>query len=296
MPLTGAAFLIGSMAISALPPFNGFFSEWLTYQSLLQGAVSSGLLVQWVLLLGVGSLALTGGLALACFVKAFGATFLARPRTQAMSSARESSWWMQTGMVGLTILCIALGLGAGQVIVALQAISQHVTRTADIVPLASNTPWQALSLAPHSTIISAPVIATALAIGTLAAWLWSKYGVYRRQKIETGLTWDCGTDLTGRMEITSTGFARSIILIFQGILRPTIQHTLEYDDAASRYTPKSRSVDLHITDVYRKYTYTPIYEFSMNISRRVKAIQNGNLNAYVLYIFMILVVLLLVGV
>jgi hydrogenase-4 component B len=94
MPQTALFFLIGSMAISALPPFNGFFSEWLTFQSLFRGIATLDFSAKWVFIASAGSLAFTGGLALTCFVKAFGSTFLARPRSREAGHAKESSFAM----------------------------------------------------------------------------------------------------------------------------------------------------------------------------------------------------------
>ena len=117
--------------------------------------------------------------------------------------------------------------------------------------------------------------------------------INKNQKIETGATWDCGNDLTGRMEITATGFSRSIVTIFKGILRPSIQHDIEYHDAQSRYLPKSRTITLGVQDVYQSYFYQPLNRMVSLIALRVKSIQSGNTNMYILYIFIALIISLL---
>jgi hydrogenase-4 component B len=116
MPYTAFFFLVGAMAISALPPFNGFFSEWLTFQSLFQGIALSSLTAKWIFVAAAGSLALTSGLALACFVKVFGVTFLARPRSKEVTHAKESSIAMRVGMGGLAVLSLLFGVGSGYLI------------------------------------------------------------------------------------------------------------------------------------------------------------------------------------
>ncbi|PIR67008.1 MAG: hypothetical protein COU51_00840, partial [Parcubacteria group bacterium CG10_big_fil_rev_8_21_14_0_10_36_14] len=116
--------------------------------------------------------------------------------------------------------------------------------------------------------------------------------VNRRQKTKIGATWDCGTDLTSRMEITSTGFARSIVLIFKGILKPSIQHEIEYHDSESRYLPKQRTVILGVSDVYKTYFYQPLHTLVHILSLRTKKIQSGNINTYIFYIFITLLVVL----
>src|SRR5260370_31957246 len=110
MPQTAVFFLVGAVAISALPPLNGFVSEWLTYQSLLQGFGTTPSLVRLMFPLSGAMLALTGALAAACFVKAFGITFLAQPRSEEARNAHESPPAMLWGMGLLTAACVFLGL------------------------------------------------------------------------------------------------------------------------------------------------------------------------------------------
>src|SRR5579864_4506439 len=110
MPRTAFCFLIAAVAISALPPLNGFVSEWLTYQSLLQGFGTTPSLVRIMFPLAGAMLALTGALAAACFVKAFGITFLAQPRSEHARNAHEVSSPMLAGMGLLTAACVFLGL------------------------------------------------------------------------------------------------------------------------------------------------------------------------------------------
>ena len=94
------------------------------------------------------------------------------------------------------------------------------------------------------------------------------------------------------MEITATGFSHSIITIFKGILKPSIQHTIEYHDAESRYLPKSRTITLGTKDVYHLYFYKPLAKFIAVLSEKVKNIQSGNTNTYILYILIALLIAL----
>src|SRR5207249_5310873 len=110
MPQTALFFLIGAVAISALPPLNGFVSEWLTYQALLQGFGSTQSPMRLIFPLSGAMLALTGALAAACFVKAFGITFLAQPRSDPARQAREATPTMLLGQAILTAACVFLGL------------------------------------------------------------------------------------------------------------------------------------------------------------------------------------------
>ena len=293
MPLTALFFLIGSMAISALPPLNGFYSEWLTFQALFEGINSGNALVMVMMLAAVAALALTGGLALACFVKAFGATFLARPRTAKVAHAKEATGWMVAAMGGMAVACVALGVGSGYVVPVLQGISQQIAHLT-VATISAVQP--AVVVSGTTASVSAPFLAVALASVGVGVWLVTRYVVNRRQKVTIDLTWDCGTNLTPRMEITSTGFARSIVMIFKKVLKPTKNYELEYDDGASRYTPATRTLHLGINDIYRKRFYHPIHNFAHALSARTKTVHNGNINLYLLYIFAVLVLTLVVEV
>lgn len=293
MPQTAFFFLVGSMAISALPPFNGFFSEWLTFQSLFGGLESFNLSVKWIFVAAAGSLAFTGGLALACFVKAFGATFLARPRSEEAKHAKESSLSMQAGMAALALLSLLFGLFSGPVASALEKVGKTLgafTGASDAVP-ALSTSLMGLTAREGFASVSAPAIFLALTATGLLAWMLVRFAVGRGQKVDRGATWDCGTDLTPRMEITSTGFARSIILVFKGVLKPSLQHEIEYHDDESRFLSR-RSVILGVGDLYRTYFYDPISAFFSRVAEGAKKIQNGNVNAYNLYVLIALLIAL----
>src|SRR5439155_25965427 len=110
MPRTAALFLVGALSIAALPPLNGFASEWMIFQSLLAGASVPYPLMAAMMALAAGILALTGGLAAACFVKAFGIPFLALPRSPRAAAAREAPLTMQIGMAVLALACVLLGV------------------------------------------------------------------------------------------------------------------------------------------------------------------------------------------
>jgi hydrogenase-4 component B len=291
MPQTAFFFLIGSMAISALPPFNGFFSEWLTFLSLFQGIAVLNFSAKWIFIVAAGALAFTGGLALTCFVKAFGATFLARPRSQEVQHAKESALSLRVGMGALATLALLFGVFSGFVVSHLGKVGNDLGIFHNVSSAVSVSPYQSLNVGSFASV-SAPAILLLLLAAITVTWLAAKYAVYRNQKVRLGATWDCGTDLTPRMEITATGFSRSIVTVFAGALKPSIQHEVEYHDAESRYMPKSNTVTLSVKDVHQSYFYKPLGRAVAALSERVKRIQSGNVNAYVLYIFIALLVVL----
>jgi hydrogenase-4 component B len=293
MPQTALFFLVGSMAISALPPFNGFFSEWLTFQSLFQGVTASSPIVQIGFLLSIGALAFTGGLAAACFVKAFGVAFLARPRSHEAEKAKEVGLSLQIGMGLLALLTLVLGFMSGAISKVLSGVVKALDVFSEKVASVPSSQFDFTLINNGFSSVSAPVILLALILAlTVVSGLVVL--VTRGRKVSVGRTWDCGSNLTPRMEITATAFSRSIITIFKGFLRPTLQTEVEYRDSNLRYFPKSGLVSMELKDIYSAYLIKPIQKFFYAIAEKVKKIQSGNINGYILYIFVALIALLLI--
>ncbi|MBI4088434.1 hydrogenase 4 subunit B [Candidatus Kaiserbacteria bacterium] len=290
MPWTAVFFLIGAVAISGLPPFNGFVSEWLTFQTLFSGVVSLTLSAKIVFLAGASSLAFTGGLAAACFVKAFGVTFLARPRSEHAKRAHESEPVMQFGMALLSILIVLFGVAASTV----TPILSHIARSLRGFPaenIASLNPGQTIAIGDFSSLsmaVVAAIIVAAIIVAYLLTWITS-----RGRKLSRVQTWDCGVSLTPRMEITATGFSRSIMMVFHGLLRSTTQTETEYHDATSRYFPVLKRVEFSLPNFYHLYIYQPVVALVDASAGKVRKIQTGNLNTYLLYMFATLITLLL---
>lgn len=292
MPQTAFFFLIGSMAVSALPPFNGFFSEWMTFQSLFHGIQSFSFLTQLIFIMAAGSLIFTGGLAAACFVKAFGITFLARPRSEEAKHAKESSFILRAGMASLAVLTLIFGLLAGSVSSLLSRISKSMSVFQDS-EAAISTQFQAVKLQDGFAVVSMPGILISLVL-FIAGISIIIYFLTKSQKTRTGITWDCGTSLTPRMEITDTGFSRSLITIFGGLLKPSRQSDVEYQDSDLRYFQKINIATLGTRhDIYNTYLYKPLQGLITKIADYIKTIQSGNINGYILYIFIALMCLLL---
>ena len=289
MPWTAGFFLIGALAISGLPPLNGFVSEWLTFQNLFLGIASLPLFPKIVFLIGVSSLAFTGGLAVACFVKAFGATFLARPRGHTHGTVRESAPIMHIGMGFLAVLIVVLGVGAGSITPVFAQVAE-MTRGLASGPILLANPAEAIRFGDFSAL-SMVSVAVVIGIGVLVTFVITWF-VSRKQKVSVSRTWDCGTPLGPRMEITATGFSKSILTVFRGLLRPSMQTHVEYEDANIRYFPKSKKVHFSLPDFYRIYLYQPVVSLVERTARETRRVQTGNLNTYLLYMFATLILLL----
>jgi len=265
MPLTAFAFLIGSAAISALPPFNGFVSEWLTFQAILL----SPQVPQWVvkfLAPAIGAaLALSAALAAACFVKAFGITFLGRPRTEAAQDAREADAFSLGAMFVLVLLCLVAGILPSYFIDALAPVVQvlvggHLPQQAGlqwltIVPIAE-------SRSSYNGLLLFVLIAAAATIASYVIHRWASH-VIRRSS-----SWDCGfPDASPATQYTAGSFAQPIrrvfgTLMFQareeihipapGDLRPARMHVHLRDRVWDAfYVPVARFVGITATGLNR---------------------------------------------
>ncbi len=291
MPQTALCFLMGAVAISALPPLNGFVSEWLTYQALLQGFGTTESLWRLVFPLSGAMLALTGALAAACFVKAFGITFLAQPRSGHAAQAHEVAPSMRLAMAVLAVVCVLLGLFPTTLVGLLDPLTQQLTgqhlgarlSLADGLVLASLTE-------KTGTISTLGIVLILLCLLPIPLALWVVLA--RNSKTRSGPTWDCGLrGLTPQMEYTATGFSKPIRMIFKALFRPRRDVQREYD--FSPYFAKKLRFESHVEEVFAQRLYRPLRIFILRSSRRIRALQAGSIHAYLLYIFVTLLLLLL---
>lgn len=212
MPYTSFAFLVGCVAISALPPLNGFVSEWLTFQAILQ----STNLPQWGLKIMVpavgGLLALSAALAAACFVKAFGVTFLGRPRTPAAAQAQEVDRFSLGTMFVCAALCLLAGILPGVVIDALAPVT--LSLIGDRMPVQTSIPW--LSIVPiaagRSSYNGLLVFAFIAFSASLAVYVIHRFA---SRALRRAPAWDCGyPDLNPATQYTASSFAQPIRRVF----------------------------------------------------------------------------------
>lgn len=293
LPFTSFFFLIGSLAICAFPPFNGFASEWLTFQMLFSGTQMSAMYAQIVFVIAIASLAVTGGLAAACFVKAFGVSFLARSRAHSHHVITESPAPMLIAMGILAVLTLVCGLGASFITAGLVGVAASFVL---IDPATLQFPFTPFIAAHDQVVRVVPMASIAILFAIVSVVIAALVMFFtRRNAIVYNRTWDCGTPLTPRMEITATAFSRSIVTIFNGVLRHTKQKSVEYRDDVTHSHYFTRSQELHVTvqDVYRTYLYNPIHQGLLYLAVRTKRIQGGNVNVYVMYVLLTLIGLLL---
>jgi hydrogenase-4 component B len=225
-----------------------------------------------------------------CFVKAFGVTFLARPRSENARHSGESGPALLAAMAALAVLTLVIGFTAGSITNVLSGVAADLSVFHSSEPAYFST-IQTVGLRNGFASISMPLILASLIV-TIALTFFAVYLVSRNSKTKIGRTWDCGTTLSPRMEITGTGFSHSIVMIFRGALKPTKQTSIEYRDEEMRYFQKTNLVEFGIQDIYNSYFYQPVQMLTNKASEYVKRIQSGNINMYVLYILAILIALL----
>jgi hydrogenase-4 component B len=272
MPVTGLSLLVACCSIAGLPLFNGFVGEWIIFRSLLAGSVLSDTRAQIVLPLTVGILALIGGLAAACFVKVFGVAFLGRPRSAAAEDAQEAPPAMRVGLSLLAAACLGIGIFPGLFLRPLVSLVQTLVPGAGV-------PLETVSIARILPIAAAIVLGAAMAAGLLK----------RRERIAR--TWACGLPgLTTRMQYTSTVFSKPIRFVFSSVYKPN--RKVDRLPPDQPYFPASVTYRSVRTTSYEKSIYRPFVELFLSAARGLRRMQTGNIQVYLLYIFLTLVLLL----
>ena len=292
MPVTAATFAIGALAIAALPPLNGFVSEWLLLQSLVHSLPSKAVAVAVAMPVAVAVVALVGGLVVATFVKAFGTAFLAMPRSVEAEQAHESPRTMQIGLVVLSGACIALALAPTMLAEPMQRVSNVVGGLADGRPIHTNGVY--LQLAGIQAGLSPLLLATGLAVMMIIA-----LAVVRRSRSRYTVreipAWGCGrTVQTARMEYTATSFAEPLQRVFDDVLHPEIDVDVDHRTESRHYVQAIR-YRLHTRDAVEQRFYQPVLAAVRRWGNAARRMQNGSIHRYLTYSLVTLIVVLVVS-
>ena len=288
MPVTAALFLIGCISISALPPFNGFVSEWLTFQAALQTPKLESGVLRAILPIAAALLALTGALAAAAFVKVYGVAFLGKARERRAARAREVPAGMLTGMGLLAGLCLILGVLPTTVIGVINAVPQLLLGQATPSMTAHGWLWLTPVSADVATY-SAPLVLAAIVIIFLIG-----RGLLRRNAnpVRRSPPWDCGFGpLNTRMQYTSAAFAQPIRRVFGGAWKVQEQVDVTHSDASSTQVSSIRH-QLHISDWSWLKLYEPVGHWVLAGARQIGRLHSGSIRVYLMYSFATLLVLL----
>jgi formate hydrogenlyase subunit 3/multisubunit Na+/H+ antiporter MnhD subunit len=288
MPQTAFAFLVGCVAISALPPFNGFVSEWLTFQAILLTPD----LPSWALKIlapAVGALlALSAALAAACFTKAFGITFLGRPRTPAAEGAGETDRFTLAAMFALAALCLVAGVFPGLFIDALAPVANLAV--GGRMPAQTGNAW--LSIVPvaesRSSYNGVLVFLFIVISASLAASVIHRFA---SDALRRAPPWDCGApDAIPATQYSAESFAQPIRRVFGGVafvVRERIDMPAPGDTRPARF-------DLRLSDRIWDALYEPLVGLVERVTLRLDRLQFLTIRQYLSVVFGALVTLLVV--
>ena len=240
-------------------------------------------------------LALTAALAAACFVKAFAITFLALPRGVESDSVREAPGSMLIGMGWLTAACVGLGLGATWFLPIFDSLTGQLlgVRTGSSLGMVSGNGF----VLSAGTGQGGTVSTAAIGIGLLALMVPAGLLVFmgaRRFARNRGPAWDCGLPgLTAENEYTATAFSKALRMIFSALYQPRREIQTVFD--VSPYYPREIRFESEIEAAFEKRLYGPLRKWVLRAAGAMRALQAGSIHAYLAYIFITLIVLLLWG-
>ncbi|WP_243653538.1 proton-conducting transporter membrane subunit [Pseudonocardia endophytica] len=286
MPVTTAAFGLGALAGSALPPGAAFVGEWLLLQALVHGLPDGGVAAAVVLPVAVAALALTAGMAVVTFVKAFGVGFLARPRSAAAAAAVDGPATVTAGLAVAGTACALLGLlpyvvlpAIGRVAAATVASDDPVTADALVVRLAGFT--GSLSPLPVAAAVGTAALAVAVAVRLLAPGR-------RRATPAVVRPWDCGAGpMPARTEYTATSFAEPLQRVFDDVVRPESDVDVTHH-RESRYLVDAVRYRLRVPDRIEHRLYLPVLAAVRAWGRAATRLADGSVHRYLGYGFVTL--------
>lgn len=331
MPWTSAFVLVGVMSISALPPFNGFVSEWLTLQTILRSAAVSSSAVKIVFALSGAALALTAALAVTCFVKAFAMGFLGLSRSPEATLAREAKAGALVPLAFLSAMCLVLGITPTYVIPALDRVIApvvHESVAQSLVPPFFTTrgdgtdglkpafvrEFHDLGAQVGRGVLPGPglvvlhrggernpvvfAMSTSYMLAALAALLLLFYGgfrlITRARSVTRRTAWDGGLRrLLPQITYTSTGFSNPVRVVFHAILRPAaVEDTTEAVADHFRTAIRREYTETHIID---RLILRPTILGLRWLGGWLRRMHIGNVNAYAMYVLAMTLFVLVLG-
>jgi len=287
MPYTSFVFLVGCVAISALPPLNGFVSEWLTFQAILQ----SPELPQWglkIMVPAVGTLlALSAALAAACFVKAFGVTFLGQARSVAAEQATEVDRFSLAAMFIFAALCLGAGLLPGLVMDGLAPVT--LALVGDRMPVQMGVPW--LSIVPiaesRSSYNGALVFVFIAISASLTVFVIHRFA---SRGLRRAPAWDCGfANANPNSQYTAGSFAQPIRRVFGTVVFRAREHV----DMPPPGDTRPARLRVELKDLIWDYLYAPVARAVNFAADHLNHLQFLTIRRYLSLVFLALVILLL---
>jgi hydrogenase-4 component B len=291
MPRAGVIAFVGTLGIAALPPLNGFVSEWLIFQGLFQGFRTHSHLVAILIVVAAATLGLTGGLAVYAFVRGYGIPYLGMPRTRRAAQATERDQPV-AGPALLAVACVALAVGAPVVLAGLAT----AIRTATGIAL------RPVLLPGKLTVIPAHTDFAGFSPTYLAAFLLAVLIVpaliYLAGRPRAGSAvvpvWDGGMiAFRPRMQYSAMTFSAPTRVTFDALYRPSVSLQRASDDPAGRSGPVH--YESQPTPVFERYLYRPVVAAVEWLADVVRPLQSGDVNLYLLYVFLAVLVAYLIA-
>ncbi|MGB8298588.1 MAG: proton-conducting transporter membrane subunit [Polyangia bacterium] len=274
MPATATTFLVGSVAISGLPPLNGFASEWLIYLGAFRAGATLPAAGAVVALVTLPALALIGGLAAACFVKVFGVMFLGQARSDHARHAHEVGLAMRAPMLAAAVACLAIGLWPAGVLTL-------------VAPAAVNLSGTALP-ADLGPLFKISLLATVL-VALIAALALLRARLLKGRPVAQAATWGCGyPHATARMQYTATSFADPVLAPFSSAL-----HIRSDGGLPDGVFPAEAHYEKHVGDMAGERVLLPAWRRFLRAAHGLRVIQHGRMQLYLVYILATLVALVL---
>jgi len=285
MPYTSIAVLVGGMAMAAVPPFNGFVSEWMmmkTFFYMMTNQLNSMVIVGLVL---VGVLGFVGALSAAGMVNLFGSSFLGKPRTRQAEVAKEVPWSMKIPMVILAGMILFMGMGSKVIVDWLYSISSSLIGVTH--PVIEKVGAGKSPLGQQSSI--SPLILGFVFLMVLSVvWVVVRLR-FGKSKVQVSPTWGCGIELDSSMEYTATSFTYAILKIFKGITQPV----QVYRTNGTRLHPRQIHYRVRVKSFLDMFMYRPVLHGLIWIASQFKKVQNGNIQTYLLLMFATLILFLM---
>ena len=290
MPRTAIFVLIGAASISALPPLNGFAGEWLLFQSLLKlGGSDDTAPIATLAGVGAAALALTGALAVACFIRLFGIGFLAQPRTDEAANAHEVSKSMQFGMGLLATCCLFFGIGVTFLLRLIEPVVAQLSADSAPPPVlfARGVSTDSLQGSYAPLFVALGLVVVGILPWAVARGLFGKVG--RR----IAPPWVCGFRIETGMQYTATAFSKPLRLMFQFVIRP--DRTVVIDHPDSPYFVTGVHYDETVRPIYERYIYDNLVRGLFGFSRLIRPMQGGSIRAYLGYVLVTLILVIVLA-
>ena len=288
MPITAFTFLIAAISISALPPSNGFLSEWMIFQSMLSSSYIDNISLKLAIPFAIFSLAMTGGLAIACFVKAYGITFLGIHRSSNAKHAHEVNFMMKTGMILMSMVVLSLMLFTPFYIEYFDKVMIRLGHVSIYEKIFPDGIWNMHSVGINGGIVSPLILLISLI--SVTAFMLFAYRIFgTKQRVHNA--WACGYKTSQKTQYTATGFAGPIRRFFNWLYKPE-EHFTKQTLAGHDTKFNDSNYTIHVKPLFEKVFYASVAKVVNYTSYWVYRLAHFEQTRYAAMIFNIMLVVL----